>query len=131
MIVKVSIYYFIYTFKTNTKGEAPIYCKIVVNGKQKRFSTGISILSKLWDATKQKVKGKNLIAEDIKKMKTLKTDILSITPVLPENDSDDFSASDIREQPFDELVKNFYRKRFQVDIGEETLALLMQIMEEN
>ena len=69
--------------------------------------------------------------EDIKKMKTLKTDILSITPVLPENDSDDFFASDIREQPFDELVKNFYRKRFQVDIGEETLALLMQIMEEN
>ena len=69
--------------------------------------------------------------EDIKKMKTLKTDILSITPVLPENASDDFSASDIREQPFDELVKNFYRKRFQVDIGEETLALLMQIMEEN
>ena len=131
MIVKVSIYYFIYTFKTNTKGEAPIYCKIVVNGKQKRFSTCISILSKLWDATKQKVKGKNLIAEDIKKMKTLKTDILSITPVLPENDSDDFSASDIREQPFDELVKNFYRKRFQVDIREETLALLMQIMEEN
>ena len=69
--------------------------------------------------------------EDIKKMKTLKTDILSITPVLPETASDDFSASDIREQPFDELVKNFYRKRFQVDIGEETLALLMQIMEEN
>ena len=64
-------------------------------------------------------------------MKTLKTDILSSTPVLPENDSDDFSASDIREQPFEELVKNFYRKRFQVDIGEETLALLMQIMEEN
>ena len=52
MIVKVSIYYFIYTFKTNTKGEAPIYCKIAVN------------------ATKQKVKGKNLIAEDIKKMKS-------------------------------------------------------------
>ena len=69
--------------------------------------------------------------EDIKKMKTLKTDILSITPVLPENDSDDFSASDIKEQPFDELVKNFYRKRFEVDIGEETLALLMPIMEEN
>ena len=54
MIVKVSIYYFIYTFKTNTKGEAPIYCKIAVNGKQKRFSTGISILSKLWDAKRQK-----------------------------------------------------------------------------
>ena len=70
MIVKVSIYYFIYTFKTNTKREAPIYCKIAVNGKQKRFSTGISILSKLWDSTKQKVKGKNLIAEDIKKMKS-------------------------------------------------------------
>ena len=61
MIVKVSIYYFIYTFKTNTKGEAPIYCKIAVNGKQKRFSTGISILSKLWDATKQKVKAKILL----------------------------------------------------------------------
>ena len=30
----------------------------------------VYLLSKLWDATKQKVKGKNLIAEDIKKMKS-------------------------------------------------------------
>lgn len=69
--------------------------------------------------------------EHIKKIKTIKEDILSITPVLPESETEDFSASDIKEQPFDELVKNFYRKRFQVDIGEETLSLLMQIMEEH
>lgn len=45
-------------------------------------------------------------------MKAIKADILSITPVLPEDESEDFSASDLKEQPFDELVKNFYRKSF-------------------
>ena len=69
--------------------------------------------------------------EDIKKMKAIKADILSITPVLPEDESEDFSASDLKEQPFDELVKNFYRKKFHVDIGEETFSLLMSIIEEN
>lgn len=68
--------------------------------------------------------------EDIKKMKAAKADILSITPVLPESETEDFSASDIREQPFDELVKNFYRKKFQVDISEESFSLLMNIMED-
>lgn len=69
--------------------------------------------------------------EDIKKMKALKADILSITPILPEDETEDFSTSDIKEQPFDELVKNFYRKKFHVDIGEETFSLLMNIIEEN
>lgn len=69
--------------------------------------------------------------EDIKKMKAIKADILSIIPILPEDESEDFSASDIKEQPFDELVKNFYRKKFHVDIGEETFSLLMNIIEEN
>ena len=69
--------------------------------------------------------------EDIKKMKAIKADILSITPVLPEDESEDFSASDLKEQPFDELVKNFYRKKFHVDIGEETFSLLTSIIEEN
>lgn len=68
--------------------------------------------------------------EDIKKMKLAKADILSITPVLPEDETEDFSASDIKEQPFDELVRNFYRKKFHVDIGEETFSLLMNIVEE-
>ena len=67
----------------------------------------------------------------IKKMKAIKADILSITPVLPEDESEDFSSSDLKEQPFDELVKNFYRKKFHVDIGEETFSLLMSIIEEN
>ena len=58
--------------------------------------------------------------EDIKKMKAIKADILSITPVLPEDESEDFSASDLKEQPFDELVKNFYRKNFTLNVGEET-----------
>lgn len=69
--------------------------------------------------------------EDIKKMKSLKTDILAITPVLPKDESEDFSISDIKEQPFDELVKNFYRKKFHVDIEEETFTLLMNIIGED
>ena len=72
----------------------------------------------------------SVIAQN-KKMKAIKADILSITPVLPEDESEDFSSSDLKEQPFDELVKNFYRKKFHVDIGEETFSLLMSIIEEN
>lgn len=86
MIPKVSIYYFIYTFKSNAKGEAPIYCKVSVNGKHKRFSTGISILPKLWVATKQKVRGKESYCRDINSTLYLQTEhIQTIAKKLQEN----------------------------------------------
>lgn len=68
--------------------------------------------------------------EDIKKIKSIKGDILSITPILPENETETFSVHDMKEQPFDKLVKNFYRQKFHMDISEETFSLLMDIIEE-
>ena len=128
MIAKVSIYYFIYTFKSNAKGEAPIYCKVSVNGKHKRFSTGISILPKLRDATKQKVRGKNLIAEDINSTLYLQTEhIQTIAKKLQENNPNGFSIDDLYfnlkqgipdEQTFLKLMKERLDKMKEL-IGKE------------
>lgn len=96
MIPKVSIYYFPYTFKSNSKGEAPIYCKITVNGESKRFSTGISISPKQWDTPKQKVKGKNLITEDINNtLQAITEQIQAIEKKLLEQQTEGFTLDDL------------------------------------
>ena len=69
--------------------------------------------------------------EDIKAMKKLKADILAIRPVFPDSDDSSTSFREPEEQPFDVLVKDFYRKKFQVDMEEETLELLMEIIQEH
>lgn len=69
--------------------------------------------------------------EEIKQMKSLKADILSITPILPETEDGDELTPHFQEQPFSELVKNYYYKKFHVAMEEETFQLLMKIMEED
>lgn len=69
--------------------------------------------------------------EDIRKMRTLKSDILSITPILPEDEENFSSEIDRKELPFDVLVKDFYQKKFQVDMSDETFSLLMEILKED
>ncbi|MDO5146522.1 MAG: exonuclease SbcCD subunit D [Eubacteriales bacterium] len=68
--------------------------------------------------------------EDIRAMKRLKADILSIRPIFPK---DSEQRQDIRrpeELPFDVLVKNYYRQKFQTDMTEETMGVLMEILRE-
>ncbi len=68
--------------------------------------------------------------EDIRKMRSQKPDILSITPILSGHMKDNQAAFDRNEQPFDVLVKNFYQQKFHTAMQEETLELLMKLMEE-
>ncbi|MEQ9285397.1 MAG: site-specific integrase [Cyclobacteriaceae bacterium] len=55
----LSILFYHYRSKVNSKGLAPIYLRITINGKQAQASTGCSIELTLWDSSKGKVKGRN------------------------------------------------------------------------
>lgn len=41
--------------RTNKKNQAPIYCRITLNGNRKQFSTGINLETEFWDSKKQLV----------------------------------------------------------------------------
>ena len=69
--------------------------------------------------------------EDIKSMKKIKADILSIRPIFPDAEGNASGFHEMEEQPFEALVQDFYRKKFQVDMEKETLELLMEIVNEH
>ena len=63
-------------------------------------------------------------------MKRLKADILSIRPVFSSNDPAGDTPEQIEDLPFEVLVQNYYKKKFQTDMDAETLELLLEIMRE-
>lgn len=67
--------------------------------------------------------------EDIRAMKKLKADILSIRPVFPDSHGSSLSPEKIEELPFEVLVQEYYKKKFQTDMEAETLELLMEILQ--
>ena len=60
-----SLLFYIKRTKLNTKGEAPIYFKLTINGKSKEVSLKPSCKESLWDKLKSKVKGSSLNAKEI------------------------------------------------------------------
>ncbi|MBQ9156443.1 MAG: exonuclease subunit SbcD [Eubacterium sp.] len=69
--------------------------------------------------------------EDIKTMKKLKGDILSIRPLIHgENDTQQYNPGEAEELPFEDLVREFYRRRFGLEMNPESLDLLMDILGE-
>ena len=65
--------------------------------------------------------------EEIKTMKRLKADILSIRPVLSQENPGAHSGQ-MEDFPFEVSVRNYYRKKFQTEMDEETFSLLMEIL---
>lgn len=65
--------------------------------------------------------------EDIKTMKRTKADILAIQPIFPDDKETSKKIQEHQELPFDTLVKDFYYKKFNVDMDDETLQLLLEI----
>lgn len=57
MVSKLKISFFHYLYKQNSRGEAPIYCRIVLASKKQQFSTGLNLTSGLWDVESQRAKG--------------------------------------------------------------------------
>lgn len=69
--------------------------------------------------------------EDIRAMKRLKADILSIRPVFSGDAAQEKTTQRPEELPFDLLVKQYYRQKFQRDMTEETMSVLMEILQED
>jgi integrase/recombinase XerD len=57
--------FFIYKAKTNLKGRAPIYCKLLFEGKIKLLSTGINVYHHQWDASKYCISSKDELNKKI------------------------------------------------------------------
>ena len=69
--------------------------------------------------------------EDMKAMKTWKSDILSIRPIIKDTEGKTIGSPDEQHDlPFETMVQEFYRRRFHMDMEEEAMALLMEIMGE-
>ncbi len=68
--------------------------------------------------------------DEIKKMKTLKRDILEIMPKIIGVEEDDESATSLSEKSFKEIFKDFYKRERGVDAEEEVVDLLMSIISE-
>lgn len=75
------------------------------------------------------IKTDRFIQEDeIKQMKAYKKDILGIRPITPEQEEEEEVVS-YMERPFQEIFEEFYRKERGVDVTQETLEVLMSIVQ--
>ena len=54
---RTTLLLWLYRSKMNSKGQAPIYLRITVNGKKTELSTGVFVYPKLWNNKKGRVKG--------------------------------------------------------------------------
>ena len=57
MILQLKITFYLYLYRLNARGEAPIFCKITWGNDRKGFSTSVYCKPELWDKDSQRVKG--------------------------------------------------------------------------
>lgn len=57
MILQLRITFYLYLYRTNSKGQAPIFCKLTWGNDRKQFSTSVFTYPNLWDKDSQRVKG--------------------------------------------------------------------------
>lgn len=68
--------------------------------------------------------------EEIKKMKTLKKDILEITPKIDSGEDEESMFLNLLDEPFEEVFKQYYTKTRGVPPADELVNLLLAILEE-
>lgn len=71
-----------------------------------------------------------LSEEDIKKMKSLKKDILEIRPIIKDSEEDEENLENYREKGFEELFVDFYKKEREVEPSDEVVELFLKIVSE-
>lgn len=69
--------------------------------------------------------------DDIKTMKSLKNDILSIMPIYPSVGNDNQVIEPNKDIPLEMMVENYYKKKIGAEMSEETKSVLMDILRED
>jgi exonuclease SbcD len=76
------------------------------------------------------IKTEQYIKENqIKELKDLKKDIISIFPITSENSEEKSQVKSFRERSFEEIFKDFYFKQRGTEVELETLEMLMKIVD--
>lgn len=57
MLQQLKITFYLYAYRTNSRGEAPVFCKIAMGENRKQFSTSVFVSSSIWDKDSQRVRG--------------------------------------------------------------------------
>lgn len=88
MIEVLRITYYLYEFKRNRRGTAPIYCKLTTDGAERQqFSTGLYVTPDLWDKNSQCVRGTSEDAVLInRRLQDITVELKSIERKLYESD---------------------------------------------
>lgn len=68
--------------------------------------------------------------DEIKTMKDFKKDILEILPKIKDEDYEEFESENLKEKPFEEIFREFYKKERDVEPQKEVVDLLLSIMNE-
>ena len=96
MIKKLQVAFYSMNSKLTNKGEAPIYCRISIAEDDKLFSTGLYILPKYWDKTKQKAKGKTAESESVNThLEQLRSKLFNAETKLLIESPDNYTLNDI------------------------------------
>ncbi|NLJ58466.1 MAG: exonuclease SbcCD subunit D [Tissierellia bacterium] len=69
--------------------------------------------------------------DEIKEMKSLKKDILEISPIIKNENTEEIDIDSFSEKTFEEIFKEFYKKERQVEPQEELVKLLFEILQED
>lgn len=69
--------------------------------------------------------------DEIKVMKSLKKDILEIIPKIKGTDKEEESKENIKEQSFEEIFRDFYKKERGLEADQEVVNLLLSILSED
>lgn len=68
--------------------------------------------------------------DEIKAMKDFKKDILEILPKIKGEDDIEFDSENLKEKPFEEIFREFYKKEREVEPQKEVVDLLLSIISE-
>lgn len=75
----IQLFLWLYKSKVNSKGLAPIFLRITIDGGKAEISTGISLPLKQWEAKKGLIRGSNEEAKELnKKLTSLKAKVLKV-----------------------------------------------------
>lgn len=97
---KLSVLFYLFKAKVNTRGLAPLTCRITLDKKRKEFSTGYYLSEVDWDASKQLVISKSV------ELKTINSQLNQISQLLLQH----FNNLQLQKDAFDvNDVYNLYK----------------------